>query len=323
MQPDIVTIGEPMLEFNASCEGALSEVGQFLVGWGGDTSNFAVAASRAGGKVGYLTRLGDDDFGESFMRLWQSEGIDAGRVVRDPEAPTGIYFISRSGAKHFFTYYRKDSAASRMTPGFLPADYIRKARLLHASGISQGISVSACDTVSAAIEMAKASGITVSYDPNYRPRLWPLARARAVIHETFRHADLVFPSLEDARLLTGLQDPDDIARFYLSMGPKVLALKMGEEGALLATREHAQGPEGVSIQRFPPYKVNSVDMSGAGDTFDGAFVVAYLLGWPLERCTRFANAAAALTTTGLGCVTPVPGRTEIEALMDQGPAHGA
>lgn len=315
MSVDIIALGEPMLEFNATEEGALSEVSRFLVGWGGDTSNFSIAASRAGGKVGYLTRLGDDEFGRSFLHLWEKEGIDTGQVVMDPDTTTGIYFISRSGDRHYFTYYRKDSAASRMTPDFLPSDYIKNAKILHVSGISQGISSSACDTVYAAVSMAKAAGTLVSYDPNFRPKLWPLERARAIIHDTFRYADIVFPSLEDARLLTGLSRPEEIADFYLRMGPKVVVLKLGPEGALLATEDDTDGVARCDVRRFAPYKVKAVDMSGAGDTFDGAFVVGYLSDWPLEKCMHFANAAAALTTTGLGCVIPVPGRQEVEALM--------
>lgn len=307
MQMDIVSLGEPMLEFNALQEGSLAEVGQFSVGWGGDTSNFAIAVSRAGGRAGYLTRLGDDEFGESFLRLWAREGVDTTHVVKDPSSFTGIYFISRKGSKHFFTYFRKNSAASLMTPDFLPKTYISSAKLLHVSGISQGISASACDTVFAGIGMAKAAGVLVSYDPNFRSRLWPVERARAVIHETFRQADLVFPSIEDARLLTGISEAEEIARAYLAMGPKAVVMKLGGEGALLATK--------AGIRRFPPFRVPSIDMSGAGDTFDGAFVVGHLSGWPLDQCMRFANAAAALTTTGLGCVTPVPRRAQIEALM--------
>ena len=311
MQPDIISLGEPMLEFNAPEAGALSEVPGFLVGWGGDTSNFAVAARRAGGTVGYLTRLGADEFGDSFMALWQREGIDTAHVARDPLAATGIYFISRKGRQHHFTYYRRDSAASRMTPDFLPSDYIATAKLLHVSGISQAISVSACDTVFAAIGIARRAGRLVSYDPNHRPKLWPLERARAVVHETCRLADLVFPSLEDARALSGLQSDEEISRFYLALGPKVVVLKLGADGAMLATAD--------GVKAFPPARVESVDMSGAGDTFDGAFVVRYLAGRPLDDCMRFANAAAALTTTGLGCVLPVPKAAQIEALLARQP----
>ncbi len=311
MQPDIIAIGEPMLEFNAEEEGTLSEAGRFIVGWGGDTSNFCVTASRAGGQVGYLTRLGDDEFGESFLKLWQREGIDTSRIVKDPDAFTAAYFISRKGKQHYFTYFRRGSAASRMTPGFLPKDYLARAKLLHVSGISQAISQSACDTIFAAIGIARAAGKLVSYDPNFRPKLWPLDRARAVIHETCRQADLIFPSLDDARQLTGLSDVEEIAKLYLALGPKVVVIKLGPEGALLATAD--------GLRTFPPYRVESIDMSGAGDTFDGAFVSGYLAGRPVNECMRFANAAAAITTTGLGCVTPVPRREAIEDLMARQP----
>jgi len=306
-QPEIIALGEPMLEFNAEEEGALSEARRFIVGWGGDTSNFCIAASRAGARAGYLTRLGDDEAGESFLNLWQREGIDTSRIVRDPEAFTAAYFISRKGRQHYFTYFRRHSAASRMTPSFLPKDYIAGARLLHVSGISQAISQCACDTAFDAIAIAKTAGRLFCYDPNYRPKLWPIDRARAVIHETCRQADLIFPSLDDARQLTGLSAAEDIARFYLELGPKVVVIKLGADGALLATAD--------GLAMFPPYKVDSIDMSGAGDTFDGAFAAAYLAGRPVMACTRFANAAAAITTTGLGCVTPVPRREAIEELM--------
>jgi 2-dehydro-3-deoxygluconokinase len=311
MPLDIISIGEPMVEFSAQQEGALSETSNFRMGWGGDTSNFCIAASRAGGKVGYLTRLGEDEFGESFLKLWHRENIDTRHIVKDSNSFTAVYFISRMGKQHSFSYFRRDSAASRMTPDFLPKKYIAGARLLHVSGISQAISQSACDTVSAAITLARNSGRLISYDPNYRPKLWPRNRAREVIHQTCRLADLIFPSLDDARYLTGLSEPEEIAKFYLGLGPKVVVIKLGADGALLATAE--------GLITFPPYRVEAVDMSGAGDTFDGAFVAAYLAERPMHACMRFANAAAALTTTGLGCVTPVPRQAQIEELMAQQP----
>ena len=107
--------------------------------------------------------------------------------------------------------------------------------------------------------------------------------------------------------MTGQTAAEDIAKFYLGLGPKVVVIKLGADGALLATAD------GLAL--FPPFKVDSIDMSGAGDTFDGAFAAAYLARRPVLECMRFANAAAASTTTGLGCVTPVPRREAIEALM--------
>ena len=314
MQPEIIALGEPMLEFNALEAGSLSEVERFSVGWGGDTSNFAVAASRLGGKVGYLTRLGEDEFGDSFVHLWKTEGIDTSGVERDPAASTGIYFISRKGDRHFFTYYRAGSAASRMTPGFLARDHIRNAKLLHVSGISQAISLGACDTVFAAIQTAREAGVLISYDPNLRTKLWPLDRARAVIHHSIALSDLALPSIEDASALTGLTDPEEIARYYLNKGPRLVVVKLGSEGALLAGAREGKTPQ---IVRTPAFKVETVDAAGAGDTFDGAFVVAWLAGRPLAQCLEFAAAAGALTTTGLGAVRPIPKPAQVEDFLKQ------
>ena len=97
----------------------------------------------------------------------------------------------------------------------------------------------------------------------------------------------------------------------MTRGPKVVVVKLDAEGALLASAD--------GLRRVPPYKVDAIDMPGAGDTFDGAFVAGYLSGRPVDECTRFANAAAAITTTGLGCVTPVPRLKEIEAFVARQP----
>lgn len=319
MQPEIVALGEPLIEFSAIDETPLSKVKQFKRGFGGDTSNFVVAVSRLGGKAGYLTCLGNDEFAESFLGLWQKEGVDTRHIVTDSTAYTGMYFIARMGQKHNFTYLRQNSAASRMTPEFLPADYIRRARLLHISGISQCISTSACDTVFSAIAIAKEANVKISYDPNLRLKLWPIHRAKAIIHQTISMADIVLPSIEDAQALNGKKSAEEIVQLYLDLGPEVVALKLGAEGSLLATREKTEDGLRLHVRKFEPFKVNSKDMTGAGDTFDGAFVVGYLAGWPLDRCMRFANAAAALTTTELGAVSPIPRLKSVEDLMAQQP----
>lgn len=319
MQPEIVALGEPLIEFSAIDETPLSKVKQFKRGFGGDTSNFVVAVSRLGGKAGYLTCLGNDEFAESFLGLWQKEGVDTRHIVTDSTAYTGMYFIARMGQKHNFTYLRQNSAASRMTPEFLPADYIRRARLLHISGISQCISTSACDTVFSAIAIAKEANVKISYDPNLRLKLWPIHRAKAIIHQTISMADIVLPSIEDAQALNGKKSAEEIVQLYLDLGPEVVALKLGAEGSLLATREKTEDGLRLHVRKFEPFKVNSKDMTGAGDTFDGAFAVGYLAGWPLDRCMRFANAAAALTTTELGAVSPIPRLKSVEDLMAQQP----
>jgi 2-dehydro-3-deoxygluconokinase len=299
---DIVAIGEPLFELNqADAEGV------FRPGHRGDTSNCAIAAARQGAKVAYVTAIGADQFGDSFLKLWAGEGIDTSAVRRSPSAHTGLYFVTHGPEGHVFSYMRAGSAASRMTPEDVPADLVKGAKVLHASGISQAISSSAADAVFAAMHIARAAGVTVSYDTNLRLRLWPLDRARAVIHAAANFADILRPGIDDATQLTGLTDPDEIVDFYLRLGPKIVALTLGDQGALVATKERREW--------MAPMKVKPVDATGAGDMFDGAFLAEYLRTGDPFVAGRYANVAAALSTEGYGAVAPMPRRAAVEAAL--------
>lgn len=308
-QPDIVCLGEPLVEFSQ-----LPGEDVFRLGFGGDTSNAAIAAARQGARAAYVTAVGADAFGDALMELWQREGVDASRVRRDPAASTGIYFITHGPEGHRFTYYRKGSAASRLAPADLPLDTIAAARVLHVSGISQAISDTACAAVEAAIAAAKAAAALVSYDTNLRLALWPIERARPVIEATAAVADIVRPALDDARLLTGHSDPDDIVDHYLAGGAKFVALTMGRDGVLLASVEERR--------RLPGLPVASVDATGAGDVFDGALLARIVAGDDFFTAGAYANAAAALSTTGFGAVAPIPGTQAVRALLARQCAAG-
>ena len=306
MQPEIICFGEPLMEFNQAEDGD-----RYLAGHGGDTSNCAIAAARQGARVGYLTALGTDDFGQSFLDLWDREGVDHSHVLRKAEAQTGIYFVSHGQAGHSFSYRRAGSAASRITPEEVPEAYIAGAHILHVSGISQAISDSACDAVFHAMEIARENGVKVSYDPNLRLQLWPLDRARAVIHGAMASCHIALPGLEDAQRLTGLEAPEAIADFYLGLGSEIVVLTLGPEGALVAT--------GAERRLIAGRKVSAVDATAAGDTFDGAFLAEYLRGTDPFRAAAYANAAAALSTQGYGAVAPMPARLQVTAFLEQAP----
>lgn len=302
---DIVGLGEPMLEFSQLPD---SEDGRnYLQGFGGDTSNAIVAAARQGARCGFVTALGCDPFGDALVKLWEAEGVNHRGVLRKPAAPTGIYFITHGAEGHTFTYSRAGSAASRLGPEELPAEVLRRTRFLHVSGISQAISDRACDAVFRAIELVRGAGGQVAYDTNLRLKLWPAQRARAVIHEAMRGASIALPGMDDAVALTGLSDPDAVADFYLKLGPATVALKMGAKGVLVATTEERQV--------VPGFAVSSVDASGAGDCFDGAFLAELARGSSVFEAARYGNAAAAISTTGYGAVAPVPRRAEVEAFL--------
>lgn len=301
---DIVTFGEPMMEL-----AQIERDGQplYLPGFGGDTSNVAVAAARQGARVAVFTALGDDAFGRDFTALWQREGIDFSTVSLVPGERTGLYFISYGAEGHFFTYYRAGSAASLITADDVPFGLIASSKILHVSGISQAISSSACDAVFTAIRHAKENGVQVSYDSNLRLNLWPLDRARAVIHSAMAQADIARPGLDDARQLTGLESPEDICDFYLNLGCRIVALTLGKDGTMIALRNERQV--------IPARIVKAVDATGAGDTFGGAFLAQLLRTNDPFAAAAYANAAAALSTQGHGAVAPMPHRAEVEAFL--------
>ncbi len=302
MQPDIVCLGEPLLEFNQQPDG------RYLAGHGGDTSNCAIAAARQGASVGLVTCIGEDAFGDSFLKLWAKENVDTSAVARDPEAHTGVYFVTHRANEHQFTYFRSGSAASRMAPEMLPRDYIRSAKILHVSGISQAISDTAADAVFAAIELAREAGVKVAYDTNLRLTLWPRERARAVIHAAMTRVHIALPGLDDAIELTGQSHPDAIVDFYLNLGARVVALTLGPEGTLVATPDERA--------RIGGRRVEPVDATAAGDTFDGAFLAETAAGRTPLEAAAYANAAAALSTQGYGAVAPMPRRDEVLAFME-------
>ncbi|MCC6193175.1 MAG: sugar kinase [Burkholderiales bacterium] len=302
--PDLVALGEPLVEFN---QARSADPSAYLQGFGGDTSNMAIAAARLGARVGYLTRVGDDAFGRMFRDLWAREGVDTAGVAIDPEAPTGVYFVAHGPQGHEFSYLRGGSAASRMRPDTLPAEPLRGARLVHASGISQAISASACDTVFAAFDAARAQGAIVSYDPNVRAKLWPLARARAIVLASAALATWCLPSQDDATVLFAGMAPDAVIDALHRAGARGVALKQGAQGCVIS--------DGSRRERLPAHAVRSVDATGAGDCFDGAFAARLLAGDDPFVAARYANVAAALATTGYGAVAPLPRAADVAAAL--------
>ena len=303
---DILAIGEPLFELSERDQGGQKI---YLPGHGGDTSNCAVAAARQGARVAYFTALGDDAPGRSFLDLWDAEGIDRTTVIRRDSTSTGLYLISYGPDGHAFHYWRAGSAASRLEPAELPETQIAASRILHVSGISQAISTSACDAIFAAIALARRHGRLVSYDTNLRLGLWPLDRARAVIHAAMRTCDIALPGLDDARQLTALDTPEAICRFYLALGARVVALTLGADGTMVASDGR--------IETVAALPVQPVDATGAGDTFDGAFLAEYVRTGDAFLSAAYANAAAALSTQGVGAVAPMPRRAEVEALLNE------
>jgi len=303
---DVVALGEAMLEFNQTQQ----VPPMYLQGFGGDTSNAAIAAARAGARVAYLSRIGQDHWGQLLMQLWAREGVNTTGILHDPQAPSGVYFVSHDGQGHHFSYARAGSAASRMQTADVQthwAGMIGSSQWLHLSGISLAISPSACDTAFAAMHSARAQGTRIAFDSNLRLSLWPLDRARACITEAVRLCDLFLPSLDDMTALTGLRSPDDVLDWSHAHGAQQVVLKLGSEGAIVS--------QGGQRTPLAPRPVQAVDATGAGDCFAGNLLARLCQGDTLEQAARYANAAAALSVQGHGAVAPLPLPSAVQALL--------
>ncbi len=297
---DIVCFGEPLMEFNQIRKG-----GNYTPAHGGDVSNCAVAAARQGASVGMIAHVGDDTFGRSFIDLWNNENIDTNYIKKSSTAPTGVYFVTHNKDGHVFDYLRKGSAASKFEPHHIPESYIATSKILHVSGISQAISISACDSVFKAINTAKSYGVLVSYDPNLRTKLWPLERARATIHAAVTLCDIFLPGYEDAAALCGLNEPEDIIHFYHRLGAPLVALTLGSTGVLVSNKKEMHLVKGR--------KVKAVDATAAGDTFDGAFLSQLARDVDVFTAAQHANVAASLSVQKYGAVPSIP---NYKAVMD-------
>ncbi len=301
---DIVAIGEAMVEFNQTGERGGRN---YLQGYGGDTSNAVIAASRQGAKCAYVTRLGSDDFGRMLLELWRGEGVDTGAIGIDPAAPTGVYFVRQLDTGRSFSYLRAGSAASRMQPGDVPESLLKNTRILHVSGISQAISPSATETVRQAMLAARAAGATVAYDPNLRLKRWPIERAREVIVATIQMSDHFLTSLDDVQLVSGFTEPRDIVGWCHRMGAKTVVLKLGRLGSLVS--------DGHDCIAVAAHRVEAIDATGAGDCFDGSYLACLAQGADPVSAARWASAAAALATTGYGAVDPLPQKAQVQQLL--------
>ena len=303
---DIVSFGEPMVEFNQTGE---NNGLNYLQGFGGDTSNFAIAAARSGARVAVIGALGDDPYAKMLRNLWDKERVDHSEMLVDIHAFTAIYFVTHGPRGHDFNFFRKGSAASCIKPSTLPTSGITNTKFFHLSGISLAISQSALESAYKAVELAHQSGALVSFDTNLRLKLWSLEQARSVMRDFISLCDICLPSFDDISALTGKVDPDELVDECLNLGAKTVALKLGDQGALVA--------DSTKRYRISPHPCECKDATGAGDTFGGTFITRLLAQDDLLTAGNYANVAAALSTQGYGAVNPIPYERDIQLALNQ------
>ena len=264
----IVCFGECMVELSKTMLGGKS----WAMGYAGDTYNVAVYAQRLGVPTAYMTAIGNDEFSNEMFAEWQGEGVDTSLVLRHPDRIAGLYAIRVDAiGERSFTYWRSHAAAREF---FVCAGADRalaqasQAPMLYLSGIT--LSLFTPDERFRIMTLARAvrqNGGKVAFDTNYRAKGWPdPAEARATFTAFGRLANIVLPTLEDDRSLFGDAGAEGSARRWLDLGAGEVAVKLGGDGAFVATPDAQRHVAARAV-------ANVNDTTGAGDSFNAAYLV--------------------------------------------------
>lgn len=284
---DVVSLGETMLRLSVPVGERLDDARTLDVEVGGTESNVCVALARLGWRCGWVSRLPDHALGSAVLRSLRADGVDVSAVTRVPGARVGTYFIEYAAQPRSIhvIYDRANSAASRMTAEDVDWDYLLDTRVLHLTGITAALSDSCYKVVSQAIDRARAAGVTVSFDVNYRARLWDAATAGERLRPLIAQADLLFCKGADAALLFGCAgEPRELMAGLKSLTrAQAVFCTFGEQGAALLLGDEFMSQPAIAVQ--------IVDRIGSGDAFAAGALDGWLAG---ESSSPSASAGQAL-----------------------------
>ena len=308
---DVVCLGELLIDFVALESGVtVGEASGFEKAPGGAPANVAVAVQRLGKQSAFLGQVGDDAFGHYLADVLKDEGIDVRGLRFSSDARTMLAFVSlQTSGERSFMFYRHPSADMLMTPADITTEVIDAAQIFHFGSITM-ISSPAKEATLAAAQHAQNSGKIISYDPNLRLALWPDAEAaRAGMRLGLEYAHIIKVSNEEVDTI--LNPGESLQDWWEQFEQlQVIFLTRGQGGAIAYRRN---GDE----TSHPGYTVNTVDTTGAGDSFVAGMLVSLLeqiqAGSSFEQIQygqvlRFANAAGALATSGRGAIPSLPTR---------------
>jgi len=309
--PRVITAGETMLLGLPPRPGLLRHSHALELKVGGAESNVAIALSRLGISSGWVSFLGDDEVGQLVLDRVRGEGVDTSRVRRLGDHPTGLYFRDVAGTKVRVHYYRAGSAASRMSPGAFDPGYLDDADFLHLTGITPALSEGCADFVRWAASEARPRGVRVSFDVNYRSKLWPPVAARDFVEDLLPKVDLLFVGDDEALTLWGAGG-EGLARELAAAHPSgdafEVVLKRGDRGSSALV--------GGRFVEEPGFEVSEVDPVGAGDAHVAGYLASCLWDLDVRGRLRLANAMGAYSVMTLGDYEGLPGAEEVHELMD-------
>ncbi|MCS0789174.1 sugar kinase [Cytobacillus firmus] len=305
----VLTIGDAMITLNPAVKGPLRYVTQFERKVGGAELNFAIGCARLGLDSKWISRLGEDEFGRVIYNFARGEGVDVSGVDFVSGCPTSLNFkeINEDGSGKTF-YYRYNSPILTLTPEMIQEELFENVDLVHLTGVFLAIDSKNIETAAKVIEVAKQKNIPISFDPNIRLKLWSIEEARKAYKEILPHVDILLTGLEEIRLISGMEEEDELALFAREYGIRDLVLKDGANGSKLFRNG--------DWTRAESFHVTPVDTVGAGDGFDAGYIYGWLNGFSKERLLQFANGVGALVTTVSGDNEGLPYLSEVNAFIN-------
>ncbi len=305
----ILVLGELLLDFiPTQSEMRLCEPGTVVKTVSGSAGIFACAAAALGAQCGFVGRVGKDPFSRLAVQTVAQAGVDTSLVVESDEGQIGLAFIEYLPEGRNYQYYRSQSAGSRLCAGDLDEKAIAQAQILHLPGMLLELNETMREACFAAVEMARRHDVLISFDPNIRKELSGDSGAIERLRRMTSYADIIKPTLEEARLLTGEHEIPAILQRLHGMGPRLVAVSRDKQGALLS----AGGEEAAA----PGIDVPVVDPTGAGDSFAAALCRCVQRNSTLEEAARFCNCVGTLVCTRRGAIgMAIPSLAEAEALM--------
>jgi len=258
---------------------------------GGCANNTAIGLARLVISSGAMGKIGNDGFGDFILRNLNENGVNTKGMVRAIDANTSFTFvmIAPDGERSFLHYI---GANATLRDEDISFDLIKECKILHVAG---SFLLPGFDGVPTArvLQKARELGITTSLDTAWDSK----GNWLKLLEPCLSHLDIFLPSIEEAKMITNLEEPREIADFLLDYGIKIVGLKMGVEGSYVRTPN--------AEIRYPAYKVETVDATGAGDAFVAGFLAGYIMGWDLEKTTKLANATGAACVTAIGCTAGI------------------
>lgn len=316
---DVVSIGETMLRLSPPIPWRLEQAATFEVHIGGSESNTLVGLSRLGLKTCWISRLTDHAIGQQLARLIGMHGVDTSHVQWTSEDRLGVFFYEpacfpRGGE---VIYDRKDSAFTKFTSNQVPTSPLVSCRCFHATGISLALNSQVHSMMTFARDKSRSSGAQVSFDFNYRGKLWSMEQARQGCREWVESSDIVFFAKRDAiaylELASGASDEEIIERLTKIRQGKCSVITLGERGAMAAQAD--------AVCYAATRKVDGAGRLGGGDAFSAGFLFAQLNGWSLDESLAWGNAMAGLKYTIPGDM-PIVHKQDVQRVLSQSSTVG-